>query len=106
MLQRVHSGDGCELVSTLCMYDLRKCDLFVLSWVRVMRVSISLELLMCGGGAHIIIIINYIILLLCLVARYLERIERYIYMRLQWAPHFQNPNFQLVSLFLPRLGPT
>ena len=25
-----HSGDGCDLASTLCKYDL-----FVLSWVRV-----------------------------------------------------------------------
>ena len=32
MLQRGHSGDGCVLVSTLCKYDLRKGDLFVLSW--------------------------------------------------------------------------
>ena len=32
MLQRWHSGDGCDLVSTLCKYDLRKGDLFVLSW--------------------------------------------------------------------------
>ena len=29
MLQRVHSGDGCDLMSTLCKYDLRKGDLFV-----------------------------------------------------------------------------
>ena len=28
MLQRVHSGDGCVLASTLCKYDLRKGDLF------------------------------------------------------------------------------
>ena len=44
MLQGGNSGDGC---------DLRKGDLFVLSWVRVRRVrrgSISSELLMCGGG--------------------------------------------------------
>ena len=30
-----HSGDGCVLASTLCKYDLRKGDLFVLdrtSW--------------------------------------------------------------------------
>ena len=27
--------DGCDLASTLCKYDLRKGDLFVLSWVRV-----------------------------------------------------------------------
>ena len=31
MLQRGHSGDGCVLASTLCKYDLRKGDLFVLS---------------------------------------------------------------------------
>ena len=31
MLQRGHSGDGCDLASTLCKYDLRKGDLFVLS---------------------------------------------------------------------------
>ena len=35
VLQRVHSGDGCDLASTLCTYDLRKGDLFVLSWARV-----------------------------------------------------------------------
>ena len=33
-----HSGDGCVLASTLCKYDLRKGDLFVLSWARVQRV--------------------------------------------------------------------
>ena len=38
MLQRGHSGDGCDLASTLCKYDLRKCDLFVLSWAMVRRV--------------------------------------------------------------------
>ena len=46
MLQRGHSGDGCVLASTLCKYDLRKGDLFVLSWARVRRVrrgSISSE---------------------------------------------------------------
>ena len=35
MLQRRHSADGCDLTSTLCMYELRKVDLFVLSWARV-----------------------------------------------------------------------
>ena len=52
MLQRGHSGDGCVLASTLRKYDLRKGDLFVLSWARVRRVrrgSISSELLVCGG---------------------------------------------------------
>ena len=65
------SGDGCDLASTLCKYDLRKVDLFVLSWARVRlvrRVSISSELLMCGGGVRSI-------LLLPLVARCLETID-------------------------------
>ena len=51
VLQRGHSGDGCDLASTLCKYILRKGDLVVLSWARVRRVrrgSISSELLMCG----------------------------------------------------------
>ena len=30
-VKRRHSGDGCELASTLCEYDLKKGDLFVLS---------------------------------------------------------------------------
>ena len=50
-----HNGDECDLASTLCMYDLRKGDLFVLSWARVRRVrrgSISSELLMCGGAVN------------------------------------------------------
>ena len=71
MLQMGHSGDGCVLASTLCKYDLRKVDLFVLSWERVLRVrrgSLSSELLMCGGGVRSI-------LLLPLVARCLETID-------------------------------
>ena len=71
MLQRGHSGDGCVLASTLCKCDLRKGDLFVLSWARVRRVrrgSISSELLVCGGGVRSI-------LLLPLVARCLETID-------------------------------
>ena len=28
MLQRGNSGDGCDLASTFCKYDLRKGDLF------------------------------------------------------------------------------
>ena len=55
MLQRANSCDGCDLASTLYTYDLRKGDLFALSWARVRRVrrgSISPELLMCGGGVH------------------------------------------------------
>ena len=65
MLQRENSGDGCVLVSTLCKYDLRKGNLFVLSWARVRRGSISSELLMCGRGVRSI-------LLLPLVARWLS----------------------------------
>ena len=71
VLQIVHSGDGCVLASTLCKYDLRKGYLFVLSWARVQRVmrgSISSELLMCGRGVRSI-------LLLHLVARCLETID-------------------------------
>ena len=58
MLQRGLSGDGCDLVST--KYDLKKGDLFVLSWARVRRVrrvSISSELPMCGGGVRSILLL-------------------------------------------------
>ena len=71
MLQRGHSSDGCDLASNLCKYDLRRGDLFVLSWTRVRRVkrgSFSSELLMCGGGVRSI-------LLLPLVARCQETID-------------------------------
>ena len=71
VLQRGHSGDGCDLAYTLCKYDLRKRYLFVLSWARVRRVrrgSLSSELLMCGGGVRSI-------LLLPRVARCLETID-------------------------------
>ena len=37
LFQRGHSGDGCDLASTLCKYDLRKGDLFVLTWASVRR---------------------------------------------------------------------
>ena len=71
MLQRGHSGDGCVLASTLCKYDLRKGDLFVLSRARVRRVRrgrLSSELLVCGRGVRSI-------LFLPLVARCLETID-------------------------------
>ena len=71
MLQSGNSGDGCDLSSTLCKYDVRKCDLFVLCWARVRRVrrrSIFSELIICGGGVRSI-------LLLPLVARCLETID-------------------------------
>ena len=51
--------------STLCKYDLKKGDLFVMNWARGRRVrrgGPSSELLMCGGGVRSI-------LLLPLVAR-------------------------------------
>ena len=67
MSERGNSGDGCDLASTLCKYDLIIVYLFVLSWVRVRRI-IYLELLMCGGGVCSI-------LLFPLVARCLETID-------------------------------
>ena len=71
VLQRGHSGDGCDLVSNLCKYDLWKGDLLLLSWASVKRVrrgSIYSELIMCGGGVHRI-------LFLFLVARCLGTID-------------------------------
>ena len=47
MLQRGHCGDGCILASTLCNYDLRKRDLFALSWARVRRVIREVSLQSC-----------------------------------------------------------
>ena len=58
VLQRGHSGDGCNLASTLCKYDLGKGDFFSLSWARVRRMrrrSISSVLLICGGGVRSIL---------------------------------------------------
>ena len=69
VIQRGNSGDGCDLASTLCRYDLKKNDLFV--WAKMRRVrrrSISLEQLMCGGGMHSI-------LLFSLVARCIDIID-------------------------------
>ena len=54
-----------------CKYDLRKGDLFVLSWARVRRVwrgSIVSEMIMCGDGVPSI-------MLLPLVARCLKTID-------------------------------
>ena len=75
MLQRGHSGDGCDLASTLCKFNLRKGDLFVLGWARVRRVtrgSISSELLMCGGGCT-----QYFVIVSC---GWMPRDNRCIYM--------------------------
>ena len=61
MLQRGHSGDGCDLTSTLCKYDLRKGEVFVLSCAGVRRVrrgSVSSELLMCCGGVRSILLLH------------------------------------------------
>ena len=55
----------------MCKYELRKGDLFVLSWARVRLVrwgGISSEPLMCDGGVRSM-------LLLPLVVRYLETID-------------------------------
>ena len=51
-------------MSTLCKYDLRKGDLFVLSWARVQRerqASIASELLMCGGGVRSILLLPLVV---------------------------------------------
>ena len=65
-----NSGDGYDLVSTLYKCDLRKDDLFVMSWARVRQVRRGsiYSLQMCGGGVGFI-------LLLPLVARCLETIN-------------------------------
>ena len=71
MLQKGHSGNGCDLASTLCKYDLRKGDLFFLSWARVRPVrrgNISSEMLMCDGSVRSI-------LSLPIVARCLQTID-------------------------------
>ena len=69
MSQRGHSGDGCVLASTLCKYDLRKGDLFVLCWARVQRMRRgSLSASVWWGCAQYFIILP-------LVARCLETID-------------------------------
>ena len=43
----------CVFASTLCKYDFRKGNIFVLSWVRVRRLclgSVSSVVFKCGGG--------------------------------------------------------
>ena len=50
-----NSGHRCDLALTLCKYDLRKGDLFILGWARVRRVrlgSIYSEQLMPGGDVR------------------------------------------------------
>ena len=77
MLQRWHSGDGCDLASTLCKYDLRKDGLFVLRWAMVRRIkggSISSELLMCGGDVLSISLLSLVAR--CLLPRPMEGMGR------------------------------
>ena len=65
------SGDGCDLASTLCKYNMIMLIYMFLSSAGVRRVrwgSFSSELLMCGGGVRSI-------LLLPLVDRCLETID-------------------------------
>ena len=57
MLQRGHGGDGCDLASTLCKYDLRKGGLFVLSWTRVP---------MCGVGVRSILLLPLVTINVCI----------------------------------------
>ena len=48
----------CDLASTLCKYDLKNCDLFVLRWARVRRLrrkSISSMLLMWRWAQYFVI---------------------------------------------------
>ena len=47
MLQREHSSDVCDLASTLCKYDFRKGDLFVLNWTMVRRERLVFEKCEC-----------------------------------------------------------
>ena len=71
VLQKGHSGDGCDLASTLCKYDLRKGNLFVMNWAwvrRMRRGSISSELLMCTRSVCSMLLLPF-------VARCLETIE-------------------------------
>ena len=36
-----NSGNRCDLVSTLCKYDMRNGNLFAMSWARVRRVFLQ-----------------------------------------------------------------
>ena len=59
-----HSGDGCDLASTMCTYDLRKGDVFVLSRARVLEtkyynqhrhvLSFLLPVCFCGILSHLV----------------------------------------------------
>ena len=54
-------GDGCAEASILCRYNMRKGDLFVLSWARVRRVcqgKFSSVLLTCGWCVRNILLLS------------------------------------------------
>ena len=81
-LQRGYSGDGCELASTLCKLELRKGDLWVLSWAmvrRVIRGSISAELLMCGGDVRSILLLPPVARCLdTIICKYMAHVYFYV----------------------------
>ena len=65
-LKRWISGDGCDLVSTLCKYDLRKGDLFVLSRARVRRVRRCSDCVgVCGNVCCVAAVVQDIYSYLC-----------------------------------------
>ena len=83
MLQKGPSGDLCDLASTLCRYDLRKGDVFVLSWASVRRVrrgSISSELLMCGGSVRSILLLPLVAICRCLKKIYVCIWRMFVFM--------------------------
>ena len=59
VLKRKPSGDGCDLASTSCEYDLRKGDLFVelREGAPSEAGSISSALLICGRGVRSIVLL-------------------------------------------------
>ena len=71
MLQRGHSGDGCDLASTLCKYDLRKDDFICSELGKGATSEAGKSLFRAGNGGGGV----RSILLLPLVARCLETID-------------------------------
>ena len=58
MIQRGYSGDGCDLSSTLCTYDLRKGVYLFGNGATSEAENISSELKMCSGGVHSILLLS------------------------------------------------
>jgi hypothetical protein len=54
VLQRGQSGDGLFVASTLCRYERRSGDLFVLSWARVRRCAL-------GSAASVVFMVGAIV---------------------------------------------